>query len=336
MSGTEQTDNDTNKLLEAVDALSAQLGADIILFNEAISERAASRLHARLEGSPNNNETVFLMLVTLGGDAHAAYMIARDLQMRYKKVIICIAGDCFSAGTLIVLCANELVITDRGRLGPLDVQLLKKDELSERLSGLTVNTALEELHKQTSDALASIAIELRVTFGRQLSFRTALDVASNMTAQMFGEVYKQIDPIRLGEDARSLRIADHYGTILGKTSSNLKPGTVNRLSTGYPSHECIIDRTEARELFLNLRGPSDEEANLLKLLGPVSRDAMEDGTILVFPTTNREENDERQDSNGATENGATQRRSTTSKPRSSEVLAGGNGTSGATDTATNT
>src|SRR5262245_39692485 len=103
-------------------------------------------------------DTAFVILVTLGGSAHAAYVIARELQRRFKKVILCIPGDCYSAGTLIACCAQELVMTPRGRLGPLDVQIPKKDELYERLSGLTASDALEELSQNAVRTLTSIAL----------------------------------------------------------------------------------------------------------------------------------------------------------------------------------
>src|SRR5262249_45578142 len=122
------------KPAEIVQAASDHLDADIILFNQPIDEIVAEAFHNLLDKHPSKHKNVYFMLATFGGDPHAAYVIARDLQRRYDKVTLCIAGDCYSAGTIIVLCAHELVISDRGRLGPLDVQILKKDELSERLS----------------------------------------------------------------------------------------------------------------------------------------------------------------------------------------------------------
>jgi membrane-bound ClpP family serine protease len=111
-------DDSENAIARVVRSLVDRHDADVILFNQSIDEDAAARFHDLLESVPRERSNVFLVLATFGGDAHAAYMIARDLQLRYKKVTLCIAGDCYSAGTLIVLCAHDLVITDRGRLGP--------------------------------------------------------------------------------------------------------------------------------------------------------------------------------------------------------------------------
>lgn len=263
-----------------------KLRADVILFNAPIDFSFAEELHIKLSKISKKEQASFVMLTTNGGDAHAAYVIARELQLQYKTVELCIAGDCFSAGTLIVLCAHELIMTDRGRLGPVDVQLRKRDEIMERLSGLTIGAAFKELQSKAGQAVIDIAMDLtmQLKYSRwgHLSFRTALDVAANMVGQMYGEVFKQIDPVRVGEDAMALEIARHYGKMLEKNSANLKQGTVDRLLEDYPSHECIIDRKEAEELFIHVRYPNQQENELLSSFGSLVTSAKEEGNILVF------------------------------------------------------
>jgi len=260
-------------VLAATQAVARDLRADVILFNQPIDPRVAERFHGKLESLESKRRVAFVIFATFGGDAHAAYVIARDLQFRYDKIILCIGGDCYSAGTLLVCCAHEVVIADRGRLGPLDVQIIKRDELAERSSGLTVSIALQELQKESFKTFMEFTGNLKDTFGIQLSLRTAMEVAATLTIGAFQEVYRQVDPIKLAEDARSLQIAGHYGDILAKASQNLKKGAVERLLKEYPSHECIIDREEAKGLFNSVRPPSENEAVLLGLLGPLATDA---------------------------------------------------------------
>lgn len=49
-----------------------------------------------------------LVLTTSGGDADAAYLMARYLRRFYEKVTICVFGYCKSAGTLLALGAHEV------------------------------------------------------------------------------------------------------------------------------------------------------------------------------------------------------------------------------------
>ena len=87
-----------------------------------------------------------MILFTEGGDADAAYKISRLLQQWYGQFTCFLPGYCKSAGTIVLMGANEIVINDDGEMGPVDIQMAKKDELAEYQSGLTVLTALTALH----------------------------------------------------------------------------------------------------------------------------------------------------------------------------------------------
>jgi hypothetical protein len=68
-------------------------------------------------------------------------------------------------------------------------------------------------------------------------------------------IYEQIDPVRLAEIERLLRIASEYGDRLD--AGNLKPGALAKLLAGYPSHGFVIDRAEAGTIFSNISEPTD-------------------------------------------------------------------------------
>jgi ClpP class serine protease len=55
------------------------------------------------------NENVSVVLTTYGGDAHAAYRMARSLQSFFSGTIrVLIVGPCKSAGTLVAIGARDL------------------------------------------------------------------------------------------------------------------------------------------------------------------------------------------------------------------------------------
>lgn len=70
-------------------------------------------------------KNVIFCVATYGGDPNAGYRIGRALQHHYEMVTLLVVGPCKSAGTLIAIAANKLVIGDMGELGPLDIQLKK-------------------------------------------------------------------------------------------------------------------------------------------------------------------------------------------------------------------
>ena len=160
-------------------------------------------------------ENTFFVLTTVGGDARAAYRIARLFQMVSKKFYLCVPSMCKSAGTLIALGAHEIVMNPFAELGPLDVQLVQRDEIDRSRSGLVVDTALEGLAKKTLETFETIM--LHITFGsdKSISFEAASKVAASLTTGTMSEIYAQIKPDDLGNDLRNLRVAEAYGNRLG-------------------------------------------------------------------------------------------------------------------------
>lgn len=218
---------------------------------------------------------VLLMLTTTGGDAHVAYRIARCLQKNYNrakagiqtgKVLIYVNGVCASAGTLITLASDKLILSDHTELGPLDVQIRKPDEVGERVSGLTPIQALTFLESETKKFFKSQFENLR--FSRDLSFSTKLaaDIATQLATGLLAKLYEQIDPLRLAEYDRANRIGEHYGERI--KTSNVKDHTVGHLLRCYPSHEICIDMEEAQELFNVVELPTPELEELGNLLKP--------------------------------------------------------------------
>jgi hypothetical protein len=84
-------------------------------------------------------------------------------------------------------------------------------------------------------------------------------------------VFKQIDPVKLGDDARSQKIGYEYGIRLNLVANNLK-GTesLEMLLRGYPSHSFVIDRTETEWLFMNVKPITGKMSLLIDALGPAA------------------------------------------------------------------
>jgi hypothetical protein len=218
-----------------------------------------------------------LLLTTFGGDPHAAYRMARFIQERFKtvaegetypsanpgasaKFYIYIDTFCKSAGTIMALGADTLIMSDYGELGPIDVQLRKTDEVGERSSGLTPMDALSAMNDLATEHFSDLFKHLRGGKDRELVFSTkmASEIAAKITVGLFGNIYSQIDPMRLGEYDRATRIALEYGNRL--SHNNLHPGKLRHLLSDYPAHAFVIDRKEAKEIFASVEEPVPELA----------------------------------------------------------------------------
>ena len=213
---------------------------------------------------------MLFILVTEGGDADACYRIAKCLQESYESFTCVVGGYCKSAGTLMALGANALVMGDYGELGPLDVQMSKEDELGAVRSGLTIHSALDTLHTAAYKAFEYFFLETKRRSQGGITTATAIKVATELSGKLFSPIYNHVDAMHIGEADRMLKIAHKYGEVLDSRSSNLKENALNRLTTDYPSHGFVIDRHQAEKLFVNVRRPNQNEERLLILLGPVA------------------------------------------------------------------
>ncbi len=237
---------------------------DYILYAGGISRAGYNNITQI--GKATNKKKACLILLTPGGDPDAGYRIARALQHYYEEGFsVLIPSYCKSAGTLICIGANELIVDDKGELGPLDIQLHKSTELGEKTSGLDLPQAFEALRTEAGKIFRDTLLDVRM--GGRISTKLATEVATNLSSNLLSPIYSQIDPLRMGEMQRANFIAYEYGTRLNDKYKILKPNALGRLLLSYSSHGFVIDRKELRELFTRVRKP--ETHNELKILNNI-------------------------------------------------------------------
>lgn len=230
---------------------------DCLVISHEISRELYYQLTSMLENNQQKKSTCLLFLTTFGGDPHAGFRIGRCLRHHYQKLKIIVPSYCKSAGTLIAIAADELVIGNTGELGPLDIQVNNPNEMLSRNSGLDIQQALTAIDNHASSIFIKYLQLLRSAGG--LSTRLAGEIATKLAVGQTEGLYAQVDPLRIGELQRAMQIAHSYGKTLDGYSKNLKPEALENLITGYPSHSYVIDRKEASSLFNKVGKPSSFE-----------------------------------------------------------------------------
>lgn len=253
----------------AANKVAEELDAAIFLYSGSIDSKGFGLLFSELavSASTPRRPNALLLLTTYGGSANDAYRIARVMQMISRKFTLCIPAMCKSAGTLIALGANRIMMNDISELGPLDVQLRQRDEIGEIRSGMVIRTALEGLTEETFALFEHVMLSVKQKSRNTVSLEVSSRIATNLTAQVMAPIYAQIDPHNLGTDLRDLNVATAYGRRLSKYGKNVRNRTIDRLVEEYPSHDFIIDKEEAEDLFHKVDDLSADVNRLVVSLG---------------------------------------------------------------------
>lgn len=270
----------------AINKIAAAEKADILVYCGQISHQGFQELRTQMK-SRRMAENLVLLLGTAGGDPDAAYRIMRCLHHRYKKIAAMIPYYCKSAGTLMVIGADTLVMPDNSELGPIDMQVAKHDELFDQSSSLTPKQALDVLSSSTFQVFEKYFFTLRKDTQYQLTSKTCADIAARLSIGLFEPIYGQIDPMRIAEMHRALTVARKYGQNLDR--GNLKTNALDYLISGYPSHEFVIDRKEAEGLFKTVRKPNADEQQLLEQIEEILGSKMSHASPAIHFLTNTEE-----------------------------------------------
>jgi hypothetical protein len=200
-------------------------------------------------------EALDVILQTPGGDADAAYFLA-------KIVNIIIPLYAKSAGTLMCLGADHLLLTDLSELGPLDTQILEQHDGGERrmVSALNGFKALEQIQKHN---LETLDIATKLFLSRcPMKVPEAIQLSIDFSSKTSGTLYAQLDPSKIGEYARVLEIGERYGIMLLTRylhwDEQKATIVVSKLVKEYPSHGFIIDYDELNSLGLPVEKIDDD------------------------------------------------------------------------------
>ena len=255
---------------DILSSMAQEANADLFLLVGDIFPGLGRRFLDLCVSSPlKEAENCMLLLSTRGGQVDEAYRLARRIQQMYQGGTFTVVADniCKSAGTLIALGADVLILGENAELGPLDTQVIVRDEFGEYQSGLIDADALQILQSEVFANFRQHFSDLLSLGGGELTAPTALRVASDLTLGLFGGIYSQINPIRFGERGRAVQVALEYGRRVSR--ENVREGTLERLTTGYPSHEFVIDRVEAADLFFEVNSPTHNLDVALRLMQPL-------------------------------------------------------------------
>lgn len=256
---------------DALDAVEQMRHADVFLYNASIMPPRDREVIDLCIGR-KRRKNILLILVTNGGSPNVAYRIANCFQEKYEEFYLYVSGRCKSAGTLVALGANSMIFSDHGELGPLDMQMPRKNDLIKMQSGHTIISTLKAIKDEAYWLFQDAFFNIQSMGGGAIMADAAGKMANDLTIGLLSNLYSQIDPLHIGEAGRALSIAWAYGSLLRDASENWDGQSLDRLISYYPSHEFVIDRREATQIFHKVHPPETVEITLAQSLGDIARE----------------------------------------------------------------
>ncbi len=220
-----------------------------------------------------NFDELDVILETPGGHIESAYKIVKLLRKHAKRINIIVPNYAKSAGTLISLAGESLVLATTSELGPLDVQIPEQQDgdVDTFKSALNGYKSLEQIQNHAIENL-DIATKLILhRTGNRMRLQEVIKLAIEFSGNTSGCLYSQIHPKSITEYARALDIGEQYGVrilvrYMGWSSEKAKP-VIHRMVYDYPSHGFIIDTEELTELGFTVEHAQGDLETVMEALG---------------------------------------------------------------------
>lgn len=196
-------------------------------------------------------KTLAVLLYTRGGETYAVWPIVSFIREFCDELIILIPFYAHSAGTLMTLGGNKILMSRLATLSPVDP---------------TVANQFNPQDPAAPQNRIPIAVE-DVTAFFELSKRMGASSKDDLSFA-FRRLSESVHPLALGNVQRSIDQIRQLAQKLirlhspGRSSAELDE-LVRQLTTGFYSHFHLISRREAREMKLPVEDPSPQVEDLL-------------------------------------------------------------------------
>lgn len=195
-------------------------------------------------------EKISLLLHTNGGDTAAAWRLVNLLQTFCDELEVIISAKALSAGTLISLGANRIVMTKQAALGPIDPSI--NNPLNPPIPHaphIRMPVSVEAVRGYL-DAAKDFGIVDSANLAQLL-----VDLSNKVHPLVLGQIFRSRSQIRfLAKKLLSRQVSDE-----GKSKE-----IIDFLCAESGSHDYTINRREARELGLQIEAPSDDLYKVLR------------------------------------------------------------------------
>lgn len=221
--------------------LETQIASDVLpLFSEHLDKIVDS-------------EKITLFIYTRGGNTLAAWSLVNLIRNFCKNFEVIIPFNCHSAGTLICLGANNIVMTKQATLGPIDPSV--NGPLNPQLPGNNPNARVPVSVEFVNGYIEMAKKDFKIDKGKGLS-DVLINLSNKIHPLTLGQVYRSKSQIQM----LASKLLSHQ-----KLEKEKENEIINFLSSESGSHDYTIHRTEASDILgLNIEKPNAELYTIIK------------------------------------------------------------------------
>lgn len=198
-------------------------------------------------------QKISLVLHTNGGQTAAAWQLVNLIKSFCEEFEVLIPLKAMSAGTLISLGANEILMSKQAVLGPIDPSLTHPlgplVPMGNQMARIPVSVEAVRGYLDATE-------ELKVTDAHTLG-SILMDLSNKVHPLVLGEIFRSREQIRFLAD----KLLRHHVQDSGKIKD-----IIDFLCADSGSHDYTINRREAEALGLPVVKPSAEFYDILKKL----------------------------------------------------------------------
>lgn len=199
----------------------------------------------------DKTDQIAIVLYTRGGDTNVPWPVANFVRAYSKEVLVLVPFCAHSAGTLFCLGANRILMSKIATLSPID------PSVANAFNPQDPANPQNRIAIAVEDVIAYFELAKSQGVKRDEDLANAFNrLAENVHPLALGNVHRSIEQIRqLAEKFIALHSPDDDHEDVQER--------IRRLTTGFYTHNHLINRQEALELGLPVEQPDDKVEQLV-------------------------------------------------------------------------
>ena len=183
------------KLNAYLENIGNQLDADPLSTVGPIMADRDSWIRDAIEMFSERHDRIVIILETPGGIVEVVERIVSVIRNFYGEVIVIVPTQAMSAGTVLALSADRIMMNYFSRLGPIDPQIVKDGKLVPALSYLNQYEKLREISARGELTTAEYALLKNLDLGELYQFEQARELSIELLVRWLSQ-YKFKDWVK--------------------------------------------------------------------------------------------------------------------------------------------